>query len=347
LITLAYALGTAIPMFFITYGGRKLLQSVPWLTRNTAKIQKVFGVIMVLLAMALYFGLDRSFQKFILDTFPQYGSGLTKFEENSAIQDSLQNLQGNSNTSSQNTAPEGEDLGTENAPLAPNPEFSGATKWLNSEPLTLEKLQGKVVLVDFWTYSCINCIRTLPYVTSWYEKYKDQGFVVIGVHAPEFEFEQNEQNVLAAMKDYGITYPVVQDNDFAIWQSYQNHFWPAEYFIDKNGKLRRTHFGEGKYDESEKFIQTLLKETGAQVTAGITPVQSAIPSYEQTPESYLGYARLDRFASAEKIVPDTLTKYSISSEVPLHALGYTGSWNVGEQRALPEKDATLELNFFA
>ncbi len=143
----------------------------------------------------------------------------------------------------------------------PAPEFTGITKWLNTErPLTLTELRGKVVLIDFWTYTCINCIRTLPYVTKWYDTYKDQGFVVIGVHTPEFAYEKKTENVLNAIKEHNIHYPVPQDNDFATWSAYDNQYWPAFYLIDANGIIRRTHFGEGEYDKTEQAIQILLNE---------------------------------------------------------------------------------------
>ncbi len=143
----------------------------------------------------------------------------------------------------------------------PAPEFVGITKWLNTDkPVTLAELRGKVVLVDFWTYTCINCIRTLPYVTKWYDTYKDQGFTVIGVHSPEFEYEKDSNNVLAAIKQYNINYPVPQDNEFKTWYAYDNSYWPAFYLIDAKGVIRRTHFGEGKYAETEKAIQLLIQE---------------------------------------------------------------------------------------
>jgi thiol-disulfide isomerase/thioredoxin len=151
------------------------------------------------------------------------------------------------------------------APLAnpvPAPEFSGIDKWLNSEPLTLSGLRGKVVLVDFWTYTCINCARTLPYVKSWHAKYKDQGLVVVGVHTPEFPFERSTKNVSEALNRYGIEYPVAQDNRYATWEAYKNNYWPAFYLIDKQGKVTYTHFGEGEYKETEAAIQNLLKQPG-------------------------------------------------------------------------------------
>ncbi|RFU49804.1 thioredoxin family protein [Paraburkholderia sp. DHOC27] len=142
------------------------------------------------------------------------------------------------------------------------PEFTGIDKWLNSEPLTMQQLRGKVVLVDFWTYTCINCIHVLPYVTSWNQKYKDQGLVVVGVHTPEYPFERNTDNVKAAIKHFGITYPVAQDNSNATWNAYDNQYWPAFYLINKKGQVVYTHFGEGDYDETEAKIKALLAENG-------------------------------------------------------------------------------------
>src|SRR3989338_5772498 len=153
----------------------------------------------------------------------------------------------------------------------PAPEFAGISKWLNPEtPLTMQDLRGKVVLVDIWTYTCINCIRTLPHVTRWYDTYRDKGFVVVGVHTPEFEFEKKTENVLAAIKQYNIHYPVAQDNDFATWNAYNNHYWPAKYLIDSKGDIRYFHFGEGKYEETEKAIQQFLAEAGQEIETSST-----------------------------------------------------------------------------
>src|SRR3989338_5271770 len=156
----------------------------------------------------------------------------------------------------------------ENFPAAP--ELAGIAGWINSEPLRLADLRGKVVLVDIWTYTCINCIRTLPHVTRWYDTYRDKGFVVVGVHTPEFEFEKKTENVLAAIKQYNIHYPVAQDNDFATWNAYNNHYWPAKYLIDSKGDIRYFHFGEGKYEETEKAIQQFLAEAGQEIETSST-----------------------------------------------------------------------------
>src|SRR3990167_7742555 len=263
LITLAYSLGTAIPMFLIMLGGQNALRRVPWLLSNTARIQKLFGVLMILVAIGIYFNVDRRFQTYILNAFPKYGIGLTKFEDNELIRNQLDKKAG--------TEVKKEDMGKPLFDLiepkgVKAPEIIPGGVWFNSEPLTLEKLRGKVVIIDFWTYSCINCQRTLPYLRDWNKKYKDKGLVIIGVHAPEFEFEKSEKNVADAIKDFKLTYPIVQDNEFETWRAYNNRYWPAKYFIDKEGYIRYSHFGEGAYDESEKVIQELLKETGAEVS---------------------------------------------------------------------------------
>jgi len=187
------------------------------------------------------------------------------------------------------------------------PSLNGAIQWLNSPPLTAQSLRGKVVLIDFWTYSCINCLRSLPYVKAWADKYKDQGLVVIGVHAPEFAFERNVDNVKKATHDLGIDYPVAIDNNYAIWRSLNNEYWPAHYFVDAQGRIRYHHFGEGGYAQSEKVIQQLLTEAGhanaADVPTGLTSasvqgVEAAADNNDmQSPETYIGYSRAENFAS--------------------------------------------------
>src|SRR3989344_2511043 len=285
LITLAYSLGTAIPMFLIILGGQNALKRVPWLLANTASIQKAFGILMVITAIGIYFNVDRRFQTYILETFPQYGAGLTKFEDNEMIKKQLEKKNG--------TEMKDEDKGKPMFDLiepkgVKAPEIIPGGVWFNSDPLTLSNLRGKVVIVDFWTYSCINCQRTFPYLRKWYETYKDKGLVIIGVHSPEFEFEKSEKNLTQAIKDFKLPYPIVQDNDFATWRAYNNRYWPAKYIIDKGGYVRYTHFGEGAYDESEKVIQELLKETGAKDVS----LQINNPTYQtnaKTPEIYFGF----------------------------------------------------------
>ena len=303
-ITLAYSLGTAIPMYLVITLGRNLFTKVPWLLSNTTKIQKIFGVVMILVSLAIYLGYDRNFQTYILTKFPQYGAGLTKFEDNSLVKNEL------------------EDMGKESIKInnsrSPAPDLYAGGEWFNTAPLTMQELRGKVVLVDFWTYTCINCIRTLPYLKSWDTKYRDKGLVIIGVHAPEFEFEKDKDNVVKAIKDFDIKYSVMQDNNFATWRAYKNQYWPAKYLIDKEGNIRYTHFGEGDYDETEQTIQQLLELD--------EPVSNkVVPTYGRTPETYLGSERSRKESYID----------------------YTGDWKQSKEYASPAKGSKLKLKYNA
>jgi cytochrome c biogenesis protein CcdA/thiol-disulfide isomerase/thioredoxin len=220
------------------------------------------------------------------------------------------------------------------------PSLSGAVAWLNSPPLTPQALRGKVVLIDFWTYSCINCLRALPFVKSWYERYRGEGLVVIGVHAPEFAFEKDLGNVTRAVRDLGVTYPVALDNNYAIWQAFHNQYWPAHYFIDAQGRIRGHHFGEGDYAQSEQLLRQLLTEAGAaQLAATAAPtaatgVEAASNEAEvSSPETYLGYERASNFASPGGQVPDAAHSYSAPSKLQLNQWALSGSWRVEGERA--------------
>ncbi|PZM12518.1 cytochrome c biogenesis protein DipZ [Rhizobium tubonense] len=234
------------------------------------------------------------------------------------------------------------------------PSLDGAVQWLNSPPLTAESLKGKVVLVDFWTYSCINCLRAIPYVKAWADKYKDQGLVVIGVHAPEFAFEKNVDNVKQAIGDLKIDYPVAVDNNYAIWRAFDNQYWPAHYFIDAEGRVRHHHFGEGEYDQSEHVIQQLLAEAGkAGVASDVVEVKAtgaqaaSDESDVKSPETYVGWQRSENFVGTEGTVNDAAHTYT-ASEPQLNQWGLTGNWTVGsEQAALNEKDGSIYYKFHA
>lgn len=219
------------------------------------------------------------------------------------------------------------------------PPLSGAVTWLNSPPLTTQSLRGKVVLIDFWTYSCINCLRTLPYIEAWAKKYHDAGLVVIGVHSPEFAFERNVDNVKQAVRRLGVTYPVAIDNNYAIWRAFDNEYWPAHYFVDARGRIRHHHFGEGDYAGSERVIQQLLREAGAKnVPGGLvdvrgTGVQQAPDMRDvRSPETYIGYERAERFSSGAQ-ARDQARAYTVSSMLPLNGWGLSGTWTVGGQHA--------------
>jgi cytochrome c biogenesis protein CcdA/thiol-disulfide isomerase/thioredoxin len=222
------------------------------------------------------------------------------------------------------------------------PALTGATSWLNSPPLTPEGLRGKVVLIDFWTYSCINCLRSLPYVSGWYEKYKDHGLVVIGVHAPEFAFEKDVDNVRRAVHDLGVSYPVAIDSNYAIWRAFNNQYWPAHYFIDAQGRIRGHHFGEGDYPGSENILRQLLTEAGfkdlppAGISTGkATGIQAASDDSDMlSPETYVGYARAEHFSSPAGVVPDQPKSYAAPDKLELNEWALTGTWTVDEEKAV-------------
>jgi cytochrome c biogenesis protein CcdA/thiol-disulfide isomerase/thioredoxin len=235
------------------------------------------------------------------------------------------------------------------------PPLTGAVEWLNTPPLTPEGLRGKVVLVDFWTYSCINCLRTLPYVRAWAAKYKDHGLVVIGVHTPEFAFEKNVDNVRRAVKDLGITYPVAVDNNYAIWGAFYNNYWPADYFVDAQGQIRAHEFGEGNYDKSEHLIQTLLTEAGIpNVPTGLVAVNgkgveaAADDQQIKSPETYVGYTRAANFANTGVLLKDQANTYAVPSTLQLNQWGLGGVWTIeGEKAILDSVPGRIVFHFHA
>lgn len=341
LITLSYAIGSGIPMFFIMYGGKSLLNKIPQLMLNAEKIQKGFGIVMILVAVAIFFNLDRNFEAFVAST--NYGADLTNLENNQAVRNQLNLLKGNTSTKISNSI---DTTGLFNT-NTPAPDFVGIDKWLDTDkPLSIKNLKGKVVLVDFWTYTCINCIRTLPFVTSWYDKYKDQGFVVIGVHTPEFQFEHETANVENAIKQYSIHYPVAQDNEYATWNNYNNEYWPAEYLIDINGNIRRTHFGEGEYDQTEKAIQVLLQEAGKKVANSTIHMPDQTPSGSLSPETYLGSGRMKYYFPSGSLPNGTQT-FSLSDNLSQNSFSYGGQWILTDEYAMAGDNATLNYNFTA
>ncbi len=340
LVTLAYAVGLGIPLLLVSLGGSVIFARMRKVNKYTGIIQQAFGVVMIAVALLIYTNYDKTIQLKILEAFPSYGNLLSGVENNKIVSDQLDSLRGTKAT--QATA----GMGGKLADLGPAPEFTGITNWLNSPPLTLASLKGKVVLVDFWTYSCINCLRTLPNTKAWYQKYGPDHFVLIGVHAPEFAFEKDTANVQKALKQFDITYPVPQDNDFKTWGAFHNEYWPAEYLIDAKGHIRLADFGEGHYDEMDAAIRQLLAEAGHPVAGGAALVQAPSDSYDQTPESYLGLDRLDRFASPQKPAAGSHT-YSLPQTLPNHHLAYEGAWTLTGEAAKPAQGSALEFQFTA
>lgn len=340
-LTVAYVTGIGIPLFFFSYAGQLLVTKSRVISAYTGQIQKVFGVIMLLTALAIYTNFDTLIQLKLLNMFPALDRSLTSFENNQDVKNQLDIIRGKQTTNATSTA----NLFNSNSQA---PDFVGITKWLNpdNQPLTMQSLRGKVVLVDFWTYTCINCIRTLPFVTSWYDKYKNDGFVVVGVHTPEFQFEHDSANVLNAIKQYNIHYPVAQDNDYKTWTNFSNQYWPAEYLIDSKGIVRRVHFGEGEYDTMEQAIRQLLKEKGANVQAHNTSLSDQTPKGNISPETYVGSARMQFF------YPDANTgnvskNFVIPSTNPVNSFVLGGMWTITSENALSGNNAVLSYHFNA
>jgi thiol-disulfide isomerase/thioredoxin len=233
--------------------------------------------------------------------------------------------------------------------------FKGATSWLNSEPLTPEGLRGRVVVVDFLTYTCINWLRTLPYVRAWAEKYRDAGVVTVGVHTPEFSFEKNLDNITRALKEMNVGFPIAVDSDYGVWNAFDNHYWPALYFADAEGRIRHHRFGEGEYEQSERVIQQLLTEAGVDgFDRELVEVEGQGPEAEadwgnlQSPETYVGYGRGENLASGESFVPDAMSRYTIPDSLRLNSWALSGHWTVGAEAAvMNEPNGRIAFRFHA
>lgn len=343
IIVASYSLGTAIPMFAIMAGGRKLLNHFPKITKKTKEIQRFFGVIMIAAGLMIGFGFDRSFQTLILDVFPNYGTNLTTFEQGEIVQEALDNREmNNSDIFDWSTSSKEATLSN----YGEAPELIAKGPWINiDKPLSMENLKGKVVLIDFMTYSCINCVRTIPHLIEMYDKYQKYGFEIISIHSPEFPFERNEDNVREAIKDLDIIWPVVQDNDFSQWNAYNNRYWPAQFFIDAEGKIRYYHFGEGGYDEAEDIIKKLLKENEVKLIEENNSKISQDKLSKRTPEIYLGYSRSKYFANEDKLVQDTKTLFEKEEYLELGKWSLSGEWIIRNDFIEIDGDGELQLLF--
>lgn len=357
LVTTFYLIGVAIPLFAFSYGGQKIVSETRFLSRYTGRVQQVFGVILLLTSLAIATNYDKLIQAKLLDALPSYASFLTSFENNDTIKKeiaAIKNPKNSSNDGLLNLTSSTDETGLFNVTPQPAPDFAGVTNWLNlpggspEKSLSIADLKGKVVLVDFWTYTCINCIRTLPFVTSWYDKYKDKGFVVVGVHTPEFEFEKNTENVLAAIKRFNIHYPVAQDNDYGTWNAYSNQYWPAEYLIDARGQVRRVHFGEGEYDKMEKAIQTLLKDAGqANVSSSTVEMTDQTPRMRLSPETYLGAKRMQYYFPNGSLSLSSMKEFTLNTNPPENTFSLGGNWMVSDEYSGTGSNASLVYHFFS
>jgi cytochrome c biogenesis protein CcdA/thiol-disulfide isomerase/thioredoxin len=342
-VAMAYALGSAVVLYLLILGGRRLTSRI---SRHAGRLQMGMGAVMVLVALLMFADYDTRFQTAIADDLPAFlvnPSG--ELEESGGVRDQLAELRGGEGPSRLQA-----DAGSSLPALGAAPDFTGNQRWFNTaggRPLSLDELRGKVVLVDFWTYTCINCIRTLPYVKAWDAHYRKRGLVVVGVHTPEFPFERDAGNVEDAIAQNGLGYPVAQDNDYATWDAYGNQFWPAKYLIDSRGRVRYTHFGEGDYEETEEAIRRLLQEAGRRPPPGLAGARAEQASrFVTTPESYLGAARADRFVNGP-IRSGARTFTTPAGGVPDDQLAFQGRWRIDESSATALRGARLKVAFGA
>jgi len=329
-LAVAYALGAAVPMLFLAIGAQRAASRMRALSLQRPQVRAALGALMAVSALLIALDVDKTLQTKIGD----YTSWLQKPEKTCYAKERLgQRCLVSNRTESL------KDYG-------PAPSFTGIESWINTDkgrPLSVSGLHGKVVLVDFWTYSCINCLRTLPHLKAWDAAYRKAGLVIVGVHTPEFAFEHVVSNVRRATRDLGVRYPVAIDNDYRTWDAYQNGGWPTEYLIDRRGHIREIKEGEGDYDGTERKIRTLL---GEPATAQLASVADTTPEHPATPESYLGWERLQRYAGSE-IVPERLVLYRAPHPLTLHTLAYEGFWTVKRQRIVSGRLARLRLHFLA
>ena len=317
---IAYGIGLAIVLGLIAYFGQRLVIKLGWLSNPYGLFKRIMGVLLILVGLSIVTGIEKSIEVAILDA----GFGVTTIETQLLdMMDEKKNKPKQSSETVESVLPV----------LYKAPELTGVANWINSEPInSMEELKGKVVLIDFWTYSCVNCIRTLPFLQTWHERYEDDGLIIIGVHAPEFQFEKILDNVKKAIKNYGLTYAVVQDNDFNLWRSYNNRFWPAKYLIDQNGNVRYTHFGEGKYEETEQAIVYLLNTT---MEEGKIEAESVDFGKIKTPEIYIGTQRRQNYVEPDR-------------ELDKNEWTLTGEWKEEKENATNKSQrASIKINFTA
>jgi thiol-disulfide isomerase/thioredoxin len=308
-------------------------------------IRRVAGVVLAVTTLAIAFGLLDPLQRAV----PGYTSALENhIESNAAISKQLQSLSGEK--ANQFAKKAGTTTKTAALPkLGKAPQFSGIVDWLNTpgnKPLTLAQLKGKVVLVDFWTYSCINCQRSLPHVEAWYKAYKNDGLVVVGVHTPEFAFEHVLSNVRSAAGNLGVAYPVALDNNYSTWDAYNNMYWPAEYLIDPTGEVRAYDFGEGSYSTMENNIRALLTANGVTKLPPPTEVANKTPTNQLSPESYLGYSQI-QYNTGTPVANNKAIVYHAPSSIPATSFAFNGTWKVQKESATAGANAQILINFTA
>jgi cytochrome c biogenesis protein CcdA/thiol-disulfide isomerase/thioredoxin len=343
-LTVAFAVGTAVPLLFFALAGQRVTQRVTAFRRRQREIRVIAGLVTLLLAVALVFNLPAALQRAI----PDYTSSLqNKLGGNRQIQQKLGGIVNDQNRDLSNCTSGSVEL--QNCGVAP--DLKGITAWLNTpgdKPIDLHALRGKVVLIDFWAYSCINCQRAIPHVEGWYKAYHDRGFEVIGVHTPEYAFEKVTGNVQKGAADLGITYPIAQDNDYSTWTNYRNEYWPAEYLIDANGVVRHVNFGEGDYNDTEKLIRQLITTAHPETTLP-PPVDApdTTPQHDVTPETYFGVGKVVNYAGGGAYDEGT-ANFAFPSALPSDSFALQGPWTLDYQGATADDDtSSIELNYHA
>jgi cytochrome c biogenesis protein CcdA/thiol-disulfide isomerase/thioredoxin len=331
-ITLAYAAGAALPLLGLALLGQRAVDRLGWLRRHGGSLRRAMGAVLVLAAVLF----TTSVPDRLAVAAPSYTAGLGRLERSGSVRSALNDL-----TRHGKPAPfAAPGAGLKDYGRAP--DFAGITTWINSKPLTLARLRGRVVLIDFWTYSCINCLRTLPYLKAWDARYRSKGLTIVGVHTPEFAFEHVVSNVRRAVAEHGIRYPVAVDDDYATWNAWNNEYWPAEFLIDQQGRVREAHFGEGQYDQTEADIRSLLSQRGAMAR----PKDVVSPSADvATPETYLGHERAAGYRQG--IAKDAAATYRLPSSLSQNQVGLGGTWTVRGQRIVAGRGAELQLSFRA
>lgn len=337
---LAYGIGAGIPLLFVGYGGQMALHNVQRLSPYTGRIKQGAGVLLILSAIGLRYDVFLDLQTWLV-THTSFGTLGTRIEQSLFGRDLGQEMEPTETGLSPSALPV-----LRAAPSA----FVGLGPWHNSQPLDLKDLRGKIVLIDFWTYSCINCIRTLPYIEALWEKYKDQPFVLIGVHTPEFIFEKSEQNVAAAIKKHGLTYPVAQDNNFGTWDAFTNNAWPAKYLIDAEGNIRYTHVGEGDYAKTDQAIASLLAEMGMKIDTKKSLPKEALRDHPPiTRETYLHSRSWASFANAEGPPNEEVIRYEVPQSLDLHTFALAGTWQLidDERQVIRSSEGEIHLRALA
>jgi cytochrome c biogenesis protein CcdA/thiol-disulfide isomerase/thioredoxin len=344
-LTIAFAAGVAVPLFLFALAGEQVSTRTKAFRTHAGLFRKVSGVVLIVMAIALAFNAA----DFVQRAIPTYTNGLQNaVEGNAAAQKQLQSVT-NAHSSDADLANCTEDASALGE-CGQAPAITGISGWFNTpgnQPLTLSQLHGKVVILDFWTYSCINCQRTIPHLEAWWKAYGGDGLEIVGIHTPEFAFEHVPSNVKAGAAQLGVTYPVAIDNDYGTWNAYANEYWPAEYLIDSTGTIRHLQFGEGDYAQSEKFIRQLLVAANPKVVLpAATEIPDTTPNAELTPESYIGYNRLDNIDNPN-VAKEVSTLYTLPASIEPNDFALGGRWTIHAQDAVTGSDATLALNFTA